>query len=829
VGELRLYEDAIFEIGSRLDLRDPNADAVQTLQAELSQHYDVEGKTDLFEAVIDSATGVGKTYILAGAMELLAATSDVRDFVVVTPGRTILEKTRDNFTPGHPKSLLGPMSFRPVVITTENFATPAMRQAMDDDTTVKVYLFTVQSLLKPQTKAARKTRKFQEGLGTEFYTHLQETEKLVVFADEHHVYYAPAFSAAVRDLNPWLLVGLTATPAKRTPEEQIIYRYPLAAAIADKLVKTPVIVGRRDDRTDATTKLTDGVTLLHAKRDAVVAYATAHGVDPVNPVMLVVAKDIDDAEEYGTILRSEEFFAGAYNDAVLVVHSKAPDEALAELAKVEELASPVRIIISVGMLKEGWDVKNVYVIASMRSSVSDILTEQTLGRGMRLPFGEYTGIEILDTLEIVAHERYEDLLRKRGVLNEAFVDYRTRAALRVNSQGETVVVTETVEASATPIVTGDGGTAASGPDGVGGAPVVVDGQGGPIVTTVDQRAAQAGKAAAKMKQEIAPRGNAPKIVIPLLRMTAVESNFSLADITETDAFRKLGSALAADPDGELSRTLFSARVVTGPDGVKRTELIRSTAADTIKSTPTLFALDELRHNLTEIVLASPAVPARKDERTAFQPLLNAFLAGLGGKAEEVLSANLERAGARLVRLVGDEQRKYMAKPKMGEVVKLEEFKPTRATDKDVNTDRLGPFNKSEAYSGWKRSLFSVEWFDSEPERRVANMVDGDDSVECWVRLHIKELPILWNSTGQEYNPDLIVIQRDGEHLVVEVKMDKEVTAADVLGKREAALRWANHVSASTEVGTKWRYLLVSESDIATAKGSWAALEKLGGL
>jgi type III restriction enzyme len=44
----------------------------------------------------------------------------------------------------------------------------------------------------------------------------------------------------------------------------------------------------------------------------------------------------------------------------------------------------------------------------MRSSVSEILTEQTLVRGMRLPFGAYTGIEILDTLEVVAHERYED-------------------------------------------------------------------------------------------------------------------------------------------------------------------------------------------------------------------------------------------------------------------------------------------------------------------------------------------------------------------------------------------------------------------------------------
>src|SRR5487761_845659 len=167
MADLQLFDDAIAEIAARLDLREPNREAVQTLAAEVSQYYDVEEQQPPFEAVIDSATGVGKTYILAGAMELFAGAYGVRDFVVVTPGRTILEKTKDNFTPGHPKSLLGPMSFQPTVITSDNFATPVMRSAMDDDSQIKVYLFTVQSLIKPESKTARKTHKFQEGLGTE--------------------------------------------------------------------------------------------------------------------------------------------------------------------------------------------------------------------------------------------------------------------------------------------------------------------------------------------------------------------------------------------------------------------------------------------------------------------------------------------------------------------------------------------------------------------------------------------------------------------------------------------------------------------------------------
>ena len=818
MAELQLFEDAVAEIAARLDLRDPNREAVQTVAAEISQFFDLDEKQPPLEAIIDSATGVGKTYILAGTMELLETAYDVRDFVVVAPGRTILEKTKDNFTPGHPKSLLEPMSFKPVVITSDNFATPSMRAAMEDESKVKIYLFTVQALIKPESKTGRKTHKFQEGLGTEFYGHLQKIERLAVFADEHHTYYGPAFSKAVRDLQPWLLLGLTATPHKKTPQDQVIFRYPLAAAIADKLVKTPVIVGRRDDRTDPLTKLTDGVTLLEAKADASKAYAENLGTDPVNPVMLVVAKTTDEADEYGSILKSNEFFAGAYADSVLVVHSKSPDDALADLAKVEEASSPVRIIISVGMLKEGWDVKNVYVIASMRSSVSDILTEQTLGRGMRLPYGAYTGLEILDTVEVIAHERYEDLLKKKGVLSEAFIDYRTRAAVRMNAQGQQVVVTETVETS-TPTLVAE--TPGEEP------PTVEDGAGATVLTTVEDRANQVGSAALKMKRIIERRKDAPKIMVPLLRMTAVKSSFSLADITELDRFRSLGASLATDPDGELNRTLVSAKVRVGQDGIKRTELIRSEAADHIKSAPTLFALEELRNELIEMILASPSVPARKNQQTALVPILEAFFDGLGNKAEEVLSANLGRAGGRLIAVIQEEQRRFMSKPSYEEVVRVEEFDPTRATDKDTSEDRLGPFARSLAYEGWSRSLFPVEWFDSAPERTVANIVDKDSGVKAWVRLHLNELPILWTSGGQQYNPDLIVIENDDMHWVVEVKMDKEVASEDVQGKREAAKRWANHVSAEEQVQGQWKYLLVSESDIQTSKGSWSALKKLG--
>lgn len=821
MGELAADLDRIQDVASRLDLRAPNRDAVESIALELSLHYDVDGKPAPFEAVVDSATGVGKTWIMAGAMEYLAGANGVRNFAVITPGRTILDKTVCNFTAGHPKSLLGPMQVRPVVVTADNFNTAAMRAEMEDDFRTKLFIFTVQALTKPKTDLGRKTHKFQERLGDAFYEHLQQLDDLVVFADEHHTYYGKAFSAAVRDLRPYALIGLTATPHKQTPCDQIIYRYPLAAAIADRWVKAPVIVGRKDDRTDLETKLADGMNLLRAKADVAASYAAQQRTAMVNPVMLVVAQTIEEAEEVGSILRSGGFEGGAWADKVLVVHSDAPDEALKALAAVEDPDSPVRIIISVGMLKEGWDVKNVYVIASIRASVSAILTEQTLGRGLRLPWGHYTDVEMLDTLEVLAHERYEELLKKAGVLNESFIDQRTRAVLRENSAGQVVAVRETENVSA-PVVQSEGGTAMD--LGEGSAPGASS---SPVVTDAGHRTEVATTAAGRMKQEIPPRQDLGPIAAPVLRMTKVVSDFSLADITDFEVFRQLGKRIAANPEEELRRVKVSARVVEGPDGMRRTEMVTTTAADKVGAATSLLPLEDARRHLRDAVLAAPVVPARKQERNAIGPLLDAFIDGMVEKAETVLSAYLDRATTRLVALVTAQQRRFAQRPKYDEVVEIVSVGGVRATDKVVSSDRAGRYSHSLAYDGWAKSLYLVNWFDSAPERAVANIVDDAEQVDRWVRLKTGDLPILWRNDGREYNADLIAVDRDGTRWVIEVKSDRDADSEEVADKREAAQRWVNHVNAEDDVHGKWAYLLVTETDIAQAKGSWSALTALG--
>jgi type III restriction enzyme len=817
-------EELVEAISARLDLRAPNREALELMAYRLAEHYDEDGNGagPGFEGVADVATGVGKTYVLAAAIEYFASLG-TRNFAVIAPGKTIERKTKEQFQAGTPKSLLGGMEVEPVVVTSDNFNSQEAAAAFDDNDQVKLYVFTVQALLKPESKVGRKTHKFQEGLGKNFYDHLVSRDDLFVFADEHHCYFGKKFSDSVRGLKPYALIGLTATPHKKTPPEQIFYRYPLAAAIADQLVKAPVIVGRSDDRADWETKLLDATRLLVLKEQAIKANKGLLDGKTVNPVMLIVAKSIEDADEVGKILRAATFANGRYaaadadSDPVLVVHSDAPDEALEKLDQVEDPDSPVRAIVSVGMLKEGWDVKNVYVIVSLRSSVSEILTEQTLGRGLRLPFGSYTGIEILDTLEVIAHERYNELLKKHKAINESFIDLQTHLEVRRNALGQKVIVAETVDVQ-TPV--SDEGAAA--------------GAGNVAVTSIEDRKESA-EAEVASAVELAPREDLPSLYLPKVTTEKVTVEFSLNDLPHgeyNNPFRELGERLAVDPSDVLRRTRLGARVIVGDDGLRRTVTTTSDVADRVKSGGRQLQLGDARTQLLETVSASAVVAPRKEEIAAAGEIVDAVIDGMKSrageeKASEILTAYIDRAAQRIIELITEEQRKHVKAPKITEKIEPELFAPVRAGRLETSDDRKGDFKRGVGITGWKKSMYAQAWFDSSTERDVANILDDAGKIKFWVRLLVKrDVQIAWE--GGNYNPDFVAVETDGTHWLIEVKSDKDAESEDVTAKRKAAVKWAKHVSSAPKMnGVKWRYLLVREADVAAAKGEWAALKGLG--
>lgn len=827
-----LDEALLTEIAARLELRTPNRGAVETLAYELWRHYEQEQSTTLFEGVIDSATGVGKTYVIVAAVEYLARARDVRDFVVVAPSRVVLDKTIEQFTPGHERSIVDRLNIPVHLITAENFNSPVTARAMDDPDTVKIYAFSVQSLVRPETLQGRRTHRFQEGLGAGFYERLQKASPLVVFADEHHLYYGPRFSEAVRDLQPWALIGLTATPHKKTPADQIIYRYPLAAAIADRYVKTPVIVGRKDDKHDLATKLLDGLVLLDHKRSIADDWSKSHGLTRINPVMLVVAKNTEEADEIASIVRGENFRGGRHRDAVLVVHSNVKESeepaALARLAAVEEPESPIRVIVSVAMLKEGWDVKNVYVLMSTQPSVSAILTEQVLGRGLRLPWNAYQDVQMLDTLEVIAHERYEDLLAKRGVLAEQFIDYVTRSVLRKDMHGRQVVVRETSE-----VVTGltagtevGTGTPISPTPLPGTEHLIVSPS--PSLTTSDTRIAAGEEEVGLASPVLAPRR---LLRVPRVRVMPRPVTFRLSDVHDIEPFRALGRRLSTNPQTELRRVLVGAQVVIdAATGIKSVRTVTSTATDTVHAQGSLIPASELRLQLSDTLLALPVVAARGDDgtqRRAADRIVGAFMEGLNGGADELLSAYLERAGARLGQIVLGEYRKHVSRPVLDPIVDLVDLNNTRTNTRPINPDPRALPVRGQAFEGWQKGLYALAWFDSATERDLALLVDGSALVDTWVRLHRGDLPLVYTEGGNRYEPDFVVVETTGEHFLVEVKADIEMEAYNVRTKRDAAHRWATYANDGLGSGSPhWSYLLISETDLSESKEDWAALKKL---
>ena len=114
------------------------------------------------------------------------------------------------------------------------------------------------------------------------------------------------------------------------------------------------------------------------------------------------------------LIQSAAFFEGRYADKVIQVDSSKSgaeeEEMIARLLKVEHTEEPTEIVIHVNMLKEGWDVTNLYAIVPLRAANARTLIEQSIGRGLRLPYGKRTGATAVDRLNIVAHDKFQEIV-----------------------------------------------------------------------------------------------------------------------------------------------------------------------------------------------------------------------------------------------------------------------------------------------------------------------------------------------------------------------------------------------------------------------------------
>ena len=162
----------------------------------------------------------------------------------------------------------------------------------------------------------------------------------------------------------------------------------------------------------------------------------------MKPIVLIACKDTEHAKKIRALIDNDSFLNGKYKGKVIEIHSKQTGEESEEnirlLLSIESASNPIEIVLHVYKLKEGWDVNNLFTIIPLNAAKSDILAMQTIGRGLRLPFGEQTGNEDLDSLDIVAHDHYRELVDE--IKSSDIFKYR-------DLDNTTVEPTETVDVS----------------------------------------------------------------------------------------------------------------------------------------------------------------------------------------------------------------------------------------------------------------------------------------------------------------------------------------------------------------------------------------------
>lgn len=274
--------------------------------------------------------------------------------------------------------------------------------------------------------------------GEEFLSrvHLKEImsryDRVMVLNDEaHHAHIQTEWSQALKDINEdgdriSLQLDFTATAldiarGQQVPLPHIVYDYPLKRAIDDNIVKDPHIAMLKDVPPPTSDEFVDQ---YQAEIHTAIKYLQDRKRDLAEvgkkPVLFVVCDYTGHADEVAEYIAEQL----GYGDKVLVIHtyvqgSKYGGKGDVKRDQLEEVRQAAReidtneyeVIVSVMMLKEGWDVRNVSVILPMRAFGSDILVEQTLGRGLRRMFPHDDDAD--DRLYVIEHPSFRHLWEQK--------------------------------------------------------------------------------------------------------------------------------------------------------------------------------------------------------------------------------------------------------------------------------------------------------------------------------------------------------------------------------------------------------------------------------
>lgn len=865
-------------INGRLSLRPPQAESLARLRQALTaapemlkKKRDVAAVLAKLKAVFPDlrdferefpslcfalATGVGKTRLMGAFIAYLHLAHGISNFFVLAPNLTIYNKLIADFTPNTPKYVFKGISEfslnRPIVITGDTYEnegaalTDSLPQGFLHD--IRINVFNI-SKINSEVRGGKEPRikRMREVLGDSYFNHLANLPDLVLLMDESHRYRAQAGMRAINELKPLFGLELTATPFVEAGKAQVAFRnvimdYPLARAMDDGFVKEPAVATRRHFQAGEHSpeeieqiKLEDGVRLHETTKIELLTYARENGVAAVKPFMLVIARDTTHAAQLKALLESPQFFAGRYAGKVIQVDSsksgKDEEEMVARLLAVESRDEPTEIVIHVNMLKEGWDVTNLYTIVPLRAANARTLIEQSIGRGLRLPYGKRTGVEAVDLLSIVAHDRFQEIideanrgdsvLQLKQIILDAPGTNEDKASVQVTSNAET-------------LLTGKDGAMTG--DALPVARAVME-----AIGQYEYRPQEVPTSQALLKPEIQAQITANV----QQSLQAAQGELLPADPPDIAALVAQATQILVD------NTIDIPRITVQPGGEVSSgfhPFTLDTSGLHLLPGEREILIQNLHTNAQSSLSAGLGIKENRPEDYIVHALMDfddidyfsqsELLYDLAGqmvahlhsdlsadKALDVLDKNrrliAKHIHAQMMAHFWEKATAYEVKVSRGfsalkpchyTVNAGEPVHPVRETPKDVNRIRQMLFGD------FQKCLYPRQKFDSDTERRFAVILERD--AEKWFKPAKGQFQIYYQlgTENREYIPDFVVETADAVWLA-EIKARPDLETPEVRAKSAAAVEWCKHAAAyaQTHGGKPWRYLLIAHDEVNEAK------------
>lgn len=820
------------------------------------------------------ATGIGKTRLMGACIAYLYLAKGIRHFFVLAPNLTLYEKLlRDFGDPSYEKYVFKGISEfvhnEPLIITGDNYN---MARNLFSDNQIQINIFNISKFntdsKEDGKKGAPKMRRLSEYLGQSYFDYLASLDDLVILMDEAHRYHADASKKAINELRPILGLEMTATPIdeKKKAFKNIVYEYNLAQALADgKYVKIPTIAKRRnfsrgnmtDEELDIL-KIEDAVSVHEHTKLYLEMYAKNNNQPLVKPFILIVCKSIQHATETFNRIQNE-MFDGRYAGKVLQIDSstKKDEEIDKQFVSLEKADNKIEIVIHVNMLKEGWDVNNLYTIVPLRAADAPILVEQQIGRGLRLPYGgKRTGYADIDKLTVIAHENFEAVIAK---------------ANDPNSVLSKVSYVELDDEDLTPEL-GKVVTAAT----------IIDFQEKKAIkeakTEVEKKNTKAVMDAQRAVWTVIPKMNSsvrsakelssPKVIDAIKVLTrneiikkAKETNPLFADEEAKPLLEEVDSVV------EVVVKKFIDNIIEIPRMTIQKEAYKAEFKWFDLDTRLGFDLPALKDEIIRISVGAgeksmevlQVITGRKFD-TPVNQIVNVLidheeidydenselLYHLAGQAVEAIKKNVDNEvdlakvvnqfKVAIANSIFDQMQRHFVIIPLGymkpKVLPFSGIVDQHLTELDGFgridfRDSVKPsFVRKFIFTGFLKSYYTECKFDSKTELDFANVLESDNDVLKWLRPAPNQFNIYWANGAKRYEPDFIVETSECIYMI-ETKALKDISDEDVQAKKKAAEEYCKNATEYTlkNGGKLWQYHLLRH-DVVERSNSFEYLMAL---